>query len=54
MRHLPFAIGPAERDAWLAHMERAVDAVGIASPAREIMLDYFRDAANFLVNRREA
>jgi len=51
MRHLPFAIGPRERDAWLAHMERAVDAVGIASPAREIMLDYFRDAANFLVNR---
>jgi hemoglobin len=54
MRHLPFAIGPTERDAWLAHMERAVDAVGIASPAREAMLDYFRDAANFLVNRREA
>jgi hemoglobin len=53
MRHLPFAIGPVERDAWLAHMERAVDAVGIASPAREILLDYFRDAANFLVNRPE-
>jgi hemoglobin len=53
MRHLPFAIGPRERDAWLAHMERAVDAVGIASPAREILLDYFRDAANFLVNRPE-
>jgi hemoglobin len=53
MRHLPFAIGPRERDAWLTHMERAVDAVGIASPSREIMLDYFRDAANFLVNRPE-
>ena len=25
LRHLPFAIGPAERDAWLAHMTRAVD-----------------------------
>jgi hemoglobin len=54
MRHLPFAIGPVERDAWLAHMERAVDAVGIASPAREVMLDYFRDAAAFLVNRSES
>jgi hemoglobin len=53
MRHLPFAIGPRERDAWLAQMERAVDAIGIASPAREIMLNYFRDAADFLVNRGE-
>jgi hemoglobin len=54
MRHLPFPIGPRERDAWLTHMERAVDAVGIASPSREIMLDYFRDAANFLINRPDA
>jgi hemoglobin len=26
MRHLPFSIGPLERDHWLAHMRRAVDA----------------------------
>jgi hemoglobin len=51
MRHMPFAIGPTERDAWLRHMEAAVDAVGIASPAREAMIDYFRRAAAFLVNR---
>jgi hemoglobin len=25
MRHAPFAIGPAERDAWLANMRAAVD-----------------------------
>src|ERR1700744_3089864 len=25
MRHAPFVIGPAERDAWLRHMRRAVD-----------------------------
>ena len=24
MRHAPFVIGPAERDAWLRHMERAL------------------------------
>lgn len=24
MRHLPFAIGPAERDAWLRHMRYAI------------------------------
>ena len=28
MRHAPFAIGPAERDAWLAHMRDAVDSLG--------------------------
>src|SRR5690349_6629622 len=25
MRHMPFAIGEAERDAWLAHMRAAVE-----------------------------
>ena len=28
MRHAPFAIGPAERDAWLARMKEAVDRLG--------------------------
>ena len=28
MRHAPFAIGPAERDAWLTHMRAAVDSLG--------------------------
>src|SRR6478752_5917471 len=28
MRHAPFAIGPAERDAWLAHMNAAIAASG--------------------------
>jgi hemoglobin len=51
MRHLPFAIGPRERDAWLAHMEAALDRVAIPSPAREVMRDYFRRAADFMMNR---
>src|SRR5512132_2803440 len=29
MRHAPFAIGPAERDAWLRHMTAAVDSLGL-------------------------
>ena len=29
MRHAPFAVGPAERDAWLRHMRRAVDALDL-------------------------
>jgi hemoglobin len=53
MRHVPFAIGVRERDAWLGHMEQAVDVVAIPSPAREAMIDYFRRAADFLVNRAE-
>jgi hemoglobin len=51
MRHLPFAIGTAQRDAWLRHMLGAVDEVGIAEPARAAMEGYFRQAADFLVNQ---
>ena len=29
MRHAPFRIGAAERDAWLHHMRRAVDALDL-------------------------
>lgn len=54
MRHLPFAIGEPERDAWLKHMRAAVDEAGITGWPREAMLRYFDHAADFLVNRREA
>lgn len=52
MRHSPFAIGPAERSAWLDHMLAAVDAVGIAEPARSAMRGYFEMAASAMVNQR--
>ncbi|MFN3651028.1 MAG: globin [Armatimonadota bacterium] len=51
MRHFPFRIGPAERDAWLAHMRAAVEEVGIEEPARGILLTYFDQVAHFLVNQ---
>ena len=51
MRHAPFAIGPAERDAWLARMETAVDAVGLAPQARDTLWEYLVMAAHSLVNR---
>jgi len=51
MRHLPFSIGPRERDAWLTHMRAAVDETGIPEPARAAMLAYFEQAAHFLMNR---
>ncbi|NNJ13019.1 globin [Chloroflexales bacterium ZM16-3] len=50
MRHAPFVIGQAERDAWLGHMLAAIDAVGIAEPARSIMRGYFEHAATAMIN----
>ena len=52
MRHLPFSIGAAERDAWLALMLGAVASVPGAGPEERVELEnYFRSAADFLVNR---
>ena len=51
-RHIPFAIGQAERNAWLAHMRAAVDS-GDAEPAdARALLDYFESASTSLINRR--
>ena len=51
MRHLPFAIGQAERDAWMRHMTVAVEAEGLPEPLSVTLLDYFDRAATFLMNR---
>lgn len=53
MRHLPFPIGKAERDAWVRHMTAAVNATPMPAEARTQMLRYFEDAATFLINRAE-
>jgi hemoglobin len=51
MRHAPFAIGPAERDAWVAHMTDAVKAMGL-SPLDELqLLSYLTSSATHLINR---
>lgn len=52
MRHAPFAIGPAERDAWLAHMTEAVTAAALSGLDESQMLTYFRAAAEHMVNQR--
>jgi hemoglobin len=51
MRHFPFAIGQAERDAWLGHMLAALDEVGVTEPALSAMRDYFEYAATFMINQ---
>lgn len=50
MRHAPFAIGKAERDAWVAAMLGALDEAAIPEPAYSAMRDYFENAATFMIN----
>ncbi len=50
MRHVPFAIGPAEARAWYAHMLAAVDAMGTDEVARPVLLEYFARAAEAMIN----
>jgi hemoglobin len=51
MRHQPFAIGRAERDAWLGHMTAAVDSLQLSPPLRKALLDYFEAASTAMINR---
>jgi hemoglobin len=53
MRHVPFAIGQAERDAWVHHMKAAVEAENLEPEVRDALLEYFERAATFLINRLE-
>jgi len=50
MRHAPFRVGPAERDAWLTHMRAAVDSLGLPEPQHTMLWDYLERAAYFMVN----
>ena len=59
MRHLHFAIGRAERDAWMAHMTASLDSATLGdgtgrpdlSRKRAAMFDHFDNAATHLVNK---
>ena len=50
MRHAPFRIGLAERDAWLRHMRAAVDSVQLAPAAERQLWEYLVMAAHSMVN----
>lgn len=50
-RHLPFAIGTAERDAWVTHMLAALATADLPDEDRAAMTAYFEDAATFLINQ---
>ena len=51
MRHVPFAIGPAERDAWLRLMRDAIAAEGPPPAVAERLLAYVDMAAEAMRNR---
>jgi hemoglobin len=50
MRHHPFRIGPAERDAWLRAMGVALDDAGLAEPHRAQLWAYLESTANHMIN----
>ena len=50
-RHLPFAIGEGERDAWVRHMADAVDATDVDDETKAELLTYLADAATFMINQ---
>ncbi|HEX2315380.1 MAG TPA: globin [Thermomonospora sp.] len=50
MRHVPFRIGTAERDAWLRHMRDAVDELALPAELEGMLWRYLEMAANSLVN----
>ena len=50
MRHAPFRIGLAERDAWLRHMRDAMDSLDLHPDADRLLWDYLVMAAHSMVN----
>jgi hemoglobin len=50
-RHVPFAIGAPERDAWLTHMTEAVRAAKLHPLDEAQMIGYFNAAAATLTNQ---
>lgn len=50
MRHMPFAVNPAQRDRWLLHMRVAVDDLALPPLYEAELWDYLERAALAMVN----
>lgn len=50
-RHLPFAIGIAERDAWMTCMKQAMQDVGVEAALQAHLAEAFFGTADFMRNR---
>jgi hemoglobin len=53
MRHAPFVINAAARDAWLRHMRAALDTLDLPAGYEQALWDYLRAAAESLRNVAE-
>jgi hemoglobin len=53
LRHAPFKVGPAERDAWLDHMRRALDTLALPAEQDARLWEYLSRAAQFMMNTTE-
>ena len=53
MRHFDYKINPAAKSAWLGHMEKAVESLGLAELDRAELWDYLERAATALLNTFE-
>jgi hemoglobin len=53
LRHAPFRIASAERDAWLRQMRRAVDAIELAPEHEAVLWEYLERAAHFMINTED-
>lgn len=50
MRHFRFPVGPRQRDRWLFHMTKAVEANTTEGDVRDALLRYFTMAAEQMLN----
>jgi hemoglobin len=50
-RHMPFAIGVAERDQWVACMALAMEDIGLEESVRAKLLENFFNTADFMRNK---
>jgi hemoglobin len=50
MRHAPFAVNSAARDAWLRHMGEALQSLALPPQYEQTMWDYFVRAADSMRN----
>lgn len=53
MRHVPFKIGMAEREAWLRNMRDALDEIALPEQLDKMLWDYLTMAADSLVNSQD-
>lgn len=52
-RHLPFSIGVAERDAWMACMKQAMEECEVEDALRAALLQALSGTADWMRNQRE-